>query len=103
MDTPDTALNGQNMTAGGRLYMAFELGETDWKLSLGDCQRALSAVQSPPAMPRRPSPIPRRVAISVPTHPSTSVMKQAATVSDCTAGWLNGTSSISWWIWSVSR
>jgi hypothetical protein len=27
MDTPDTALRGQNTTAGGRLYMAFELGE----------------------------------------------------------------------------
>ena len=27
MDTPDTAQRGQNTTAGGRLYMAFELGE----------------------------------------------------------------------------
>ena len=42
MDTPDTALRGQNTTAGGRLYMAFELGEKNWKLSLGDGQRAPS-------------------------------------------------------------
>jgi transposase len=35
MDTPDTALHGQNTTAAGRLYMAFELGEKNyWKLSL---------------------------------------------------------------------
>ncbi|WP_232446597.1 transposase [Burkholderia ubonensis] len=40
MDTPDTALRGQNTTASGRLYMAFELGEKNWKLSLGDGQRA---------------------------------------------------------------
>ncbi|KVU28424.1 transposase [Burkholderia ubonensis] len=42
MDAPDTALRGQNTTAGGRLYMAFELGEKSWKLSLGDGQRAPS-------------------------------------------------------------
>ena len=42
MDTPDTALRGQNTTAGGRLYMAFELGEKSWKLSLGDDHRAPS-------------------------------------------------------------
>lgn len=40
MDAPDTALHGQNTTTGGRLYMALELGEKSWKLSLGDCQRA---------------------------------------------------------------
>src|SRR5258706_12916177 len=39
MDTPDTAPRGQNTTPGGRLYMVFELGETNWKLSLGDYQR----------------------------------------------------------------
>src|SRR5580658_3392684 len=39
MDTPNTALRGQDTTAGGRLYMAFELGEKNWKLSLGDGQR----------------------------------------------------------------
>lgn len=42
MDTPDTALRGQNTTAGGRLYMVFELSEKNWKLSLGDGQRAPS-------------------------------------------------------------
>ncbi|MPW24104.1 IS110 family transposase [Paraburkholderia sp. CNPSo 3157] len=42
MDAPDTALRGQNTTAGGRLYMAFELGDKSWKLSLGDGQRAPS-------------------------------------------------------------
>ncbi len=35
MDAPDTALHGQNTTTGGRLYMALELGEKSWKLSLG--------------------------------------------------------------------
>lgn len=42
MDAPDTAPRGQNTTAGSRLYMAFELGEKSWKLSLGDGQRAPS-------------------------------------------------------------
>ncbi|MEM5330747.1 IS110 family transposase [Paraburkholderia sp. JHI2823] len=42
MNTPDTALRGQDTTAAGRLYMAFELGEKNWKLSLGDGQRAPS-------------------------------------------------------------
>ncbi|NVI09651.1 IS110 family transposase [Paraburkholderia youngii] len=42
MDASDTALRGQNTTAGGRLYMSFELGEKSWKLSLGDGQRAPS-------------------------------------------------------------
>lgn len=42
MDAPDTALHGQNTTTGSRLYMALELGEKSWKLSLGDCQRAPS-------------------------------------------------------------
>jgi transposase len=42
MNTPDTALRGQNTTAAGHLYIAFELGEKNWKLSLGDGQRAPS-------------------------------------------------------------
>jgi len=33
MDAPHTALQGQDMAAGGRLYMAFELGEKSWKLT----------------------------------------------------------------------
>ncbi|RDK06313.1 IS110 family transposase [Cupriavidus lacunae] len=36
MDAPDTALRGQNTPVSGCLYMAFELGEKSWKLSLGD-------------------------------------------------------------------
>ncbi|MGE8454818.1 MAG: IS110 family transposase [Pseudomonadales bacterium] len=36
MDAPDTALHGQNTPITGRLYMAFELGDKSWKLSLGD-------------------------------------------------------------------
>ncbi|MBA9848704.1 MULTISPECIES: IS110 family transposase [Burkholderiaceae] len=36
MNTPRTALQGQNTTITGWLYMAFELGEKGWKLSLGD-------------------------------------------------------------------
>jgi transposase len=35
MDASDTALHGQNSTAGTRLYMAFEVGETSWKFSVG--------------------------------------------------------------------
>lgn len=42
MEASDTALHGQNTTAGGRLYMAFELGEKSWKPSLGDGRRAPS-------------------------------------------------------------
>jgi transposase len=42
MDATYTALHGQNTTVGGRLYMASELGEKNWKLSLGDGQRAPS-------------------------------------------------------------
>ncbi|WP_436195462.1 IS110 family transposase [Paraburkholderia hospita] len=42
MDALHTTLRGQNKTVGGRLYMAFELGEKSWKLSLGDGQRAPS-------------------------------------------------------------
>ncbi|MBP0639905.1 IS110 family transposase [Cupriavidus sp. AcVe19-6a] len=36
MNAPRTALQGQNTTITGWLYMAFELGEKSWKLSLGD-------------------------------------------------------------------
>uniref|UniRef100_UPI003F499E69 IS110 family transposase n=1 Tax=Cupriavidus yeoncheonensis TaxID=1462994 RepID=UPI003F499E69 len=42
MNTPDTALQGQNTTITGWLYMAFELGEKSWKLSLGDGMRGPS-------------------------------------------------------------
>jgi transposase len=42
MDAPNTALQGQDTTASGRLYVAFELSEKNWKLSLGDGQRAPS-------------------------------------------------------------
>jgi transposase len=42
MDAPDTALQGQDTTIVGRLYVAFELGEKSWKLSLGDGVRAPS-------------------------------------------------------------
>lgn len=40
MDAPDIGLRGQNTTVGGRLYIAFELGEKSWRLSLGDGRRA---------------------------------------------------------------
>src|ERR1700720_5050147 len=42
MDAPHTALQGQDTTIVGRLYVAFELGEKSWKLSLGDGVRAPS-------------------------------------------------------------
>ena len=42
MDAPDTALQGQDTTIVGRLYVAFELGERSWTLSLGDGVRAPS-------------------------------------------------------------
>ncbi|RDK08921.1 IS110 family transposase [Cupriavidus lacunae] len=42
MDAPDTALHGQNTTITGWLYIAFELGDKSWKLSLGDGVRGPS-------------------------------------------------------------
>jgi len=42
MDASDTALHGQDTTITGRLYMAFELGDKSWKLSLGDGARGPS-------------------------------------------------------------
>ena len=42
MDAPDTALHGQDTSIIGQLYVAFELGDTSWKLSLGDGVRAPS-------------------------------------------------------------
>ncbi|GAB7540499.1 IS110 family RNA-guided transposase [Cupriavidus sp. 8B] len=42
MNTPDTAPQGQNTTITGWLYMAFELGDKSWKLSLGDGVRGPS-------------------------------------------------------------
>lgn len=35
MNTSDMALRGQDTTIVGRLYVAFELGDGSWKLSLG--------------------------------------------------------------------
>ncbi|SAL07068.1 Transposase [Caballeronia calidae] len=42
MNAPRTALHGQNTTITGTLYVAFELGDRSWKLSLGDGVRAPS-------------------------------------------------------------
>ncbi|WP_213769273.1 IS110 family transposase [Caballeronia sp. dw_19] len=42
MDALNTALRGQDTTIVGRLYVAFELGDKSWKLSLGDGVRAPS-------------------------------------------------------------
>jgi len=42
MNAPDTALQGQDTAIIGRLYMAFELGDKSWKLSLGDGVRGPS-------------------------------------------------------------
>ncbi|UXU85292.1 IS110 family transposase [Burkholderia sp. S-53] len=42
MNAPRTALHGQNTTITGSLYVAFELGDRSWKLSLGDGARAPS-------------------------------------------------------------
>jgi len=42
MDAPETALRGQDTSIIGQLYVAFELGDRSWKLSLGDGVRAPS-------------------------------------------------------------
>ena len=42
MDAPVTALQGQHTTIVGRLFVAFELGDKSWKLSLGDGVRTPS-------------------------------------------------------------
>jgi transposase len=42
MNTPDMVLRGQDTAIAGRLYVAFELGDRSWKLSLGDGVRAPS-------------------------------------------------------------
>jgi transposase len=42
MNAPHVALHGQDTAILGHLYMAFELGEKSWKLSLGDGVRAPS-------------------------------------------------------------
>jgi transposase len=42
MDAPETALRGQDTTVVGRLYIAFELGEKTWRLSLSDGAHGLS-------------------------------------------------------------
>jgi transposase len=36
MNAPEIALQGQDTAVIGRLYLAFELSEKSWKLSLGD-------------------------------------------------------------------
>ena len=89
MDAPDTALRGQNTTVAGRLYMALNwarrAGSSHW--AMASARRA--GVRSPQVIPRRSSPpsrTPRRVATSAPTHPSTAVMRPAATASGYTAG-----------------
>ncbi|GJH29348.1 IS110 family transposase [Caballeronia novacaledonica] len=42
MNAPRTALHGQDTSITGSLYVAFELGDRSWKLSLGDGVRAPS-------------------------------------------------------------
>jgi len=42
MNAPRTALHGQDTTITGSLYVAFELGDRSWKLSLGDRVRSPS-------------------------------------------------------------
>jgi transposase len=42
MNAPGTALQGKLTGAAGQLYMAFELGEKNWKLSLSDGARGPS-------------------------------------------------------------
>ncbi|WP_198433276.1 hypothetical protein [Burkholderia ubonensis] len=42
MNAPRTTLHGQDTTIAGSLYVAFELGDRSWKLSLGDGVRAPS-------------------------------------------------------------
>lgn len=42
MNAPDTALQRQDMAVISQLYMAFELGEKSWKLSLDDGVRGPS-------------------------------------------------------------
>ena len=42
MNMRATALQGKSTGEGGELYMAFELGEKNWKLSLGDGARSPS-------------------------------------------------------------
>jgi len=90
MDTPNTALRGQDTTAGGRLYLAFELGEKNWKLSLGDGQRAPSrctvAAGDTTAVLTAIANARARCHLSADAHPSTAVTRLAATGSGCTAG-----------------
>jgi transposase len=48
MNAPRTALHGQDTTITGSLYVAFELGDRSWKLSLGNGVRAPSRCTVPP-------------------------------------------------------
>ena len=40
MNASGTALQGKHTVEASELYMAFELGEKNWKLSLGDGARS---------------------------------------------------------------
>ncbi|TDF92712.1 IS110 family transposase, partial [Paraburkholderia guartelaensis] len=42
MDAPERTLHAQDTAITCRLFVAFELGEKNWKLSLGDGVRAPS-------------------------------------------------------------
>ena len=42
MNASGTALQGKHTVEASELYMAFELGEKNWKLSLGDGARSPS-------------------------------------------------------------
>ncbi len=50
MNAPRTALHGQDTTITGSLYVAFELGDKNWKLSLGDGVHSRAAAQWPLAI-----------------------------------------------------
>nr|WP_256702749.1 hypothetical protein [Burkholderia ubonensis] len=107
MDAPDTALHGQDMPVVGRLYMAFELGEKNWKLSLGDGVRGpshctvvagdtasvLAAIAKAKAR--------CRLAVDAPRY--AAAMRPAATASGCIDGWPGKASLTWWWIRPVSK
>ena len=45
MNASGTALQGKHTVEASELYMAFELGEKNWKLSLGDGARGQVATR----------------------------------------------------------
>ena len=49
MNTSETALQQKHTRQARALYMAFELGEKNWKLALGDGARSPSAIRWPRA------------------------------------------------------